>query len=87
MFEYDKASQKAAEQLDNYDLTNILDWCYDANWRDPWDIKEKIRIEYPELDDILDDLSSDEFMEYLTSKYNIKFEEVISYRFWFVPKR
>ncbi|MGN0246512.1 MAG: hypothetical protein ACI4DK_11200 [Lachnospiraceae bacterium] len=87
MFEYDEASQKAAEKLDNYDLTNILSWCYDASWRDPWDIKQKIQIEYPELDDILDDLSSDEFMEYLSKKYNVRFEEIISYRMWYVPKR
>lgn len=44
MFEYDKDSQHAAEQLDNYDLTDILDWCFDANWRDPWDIKKEYEL-------------------------------------------
>ena len=87
MFEYDKASQRAAEKLDRYDLTETLSWCYDANWRDPWDIKQKIITEYPELDDTLDDLSTDEFMMCLEAKYDVKFEEVVSYRMWYVRPR
>ena len=83
MFEYDKAAKITAEKLDKYDFGDILSWCYDANWREPWDIKQKISIEYNELDDVLDDLSSDEFMEYLSEKYNVRFEEIISYRMWY----
>lgn len=81
MFDYDPASKRAADKLDEYDLSELLLQCYDVGWVDPWDIRERaILVEYPELADILDELSTDEFMEYLTKRYNVRFEEVISYR-------
>lgn len=86
MFEYDAASKAAAQELDNYDLTELLSRCYDANIRDPFDIRQAAITAHKELDDILDDLSTDEFMEYLESKYNVRFEEVVSYRMWYRPK-
>ena len=86
MFEYDKFSKAAAEELDKYDFTEILSECYDNDLRSPWDIMERIVDEYAELgfiDGALDNLSNDEFMEYLTERYPIKFEEVITYRMWY----
>jgi hypothetical protein len=83
MFDYDLASEKAAETLDAYDLSELLLQCYDVGWVDPWDIRERaILVKHPELADVLDELSTDEFMEYLTKRYNVRFEEVISYRMW-----
>ena len=83
MFDYDEYSKAAAEKLDEYDFTEILSSCYDNNLRDPWDIKCEIEDEYGELEDILDDLSVDEFMEYLSNRYDVYFEEVIAYRMWY----
>lgn len=83
MFDYDLASEKAAETLDACDLSELLLQCYDVGWVDPWDIRERaILVKHPELADVLDELSTDEFMEYLTKRYNVRFEEVISYRMW-----
>lgn len=83
MFDYDLASEKAAATLDEYDLSGLLLQCYDVGWVDPWDIRARaILVKHPELADVLDELSTDEFMEYLTERYNVRFEEVISYRMW-----
>lgn len=83
MFDYDEYSKAAAEKLDEYDFTEILSLCYDNSLRDPWDIRCKIEDEYNELEDTLDDLSTDEFIEYLSNRYNVYFEEVITYRMWY----
>ena len=86
MFEYDKYSKVAAEKLDEYDFTEILSWCYDNDLRDSWDIKDKIADEYCELgidDGALDNLTHDEFMEYLSKRYNVRFEEISTYRMWY----
>lgn len=81
MFEYDIESRIAAEELDKYDLKEILSDCYDKGITEPWDI-ENIGIlnKHPELEDTLDNLSLDEFMEYLSRKYDVVFDEVITYR-------
>ncbi len=86
MFEYDDAAKHAAEALDRYDFTDILSECYDKGLREPWDIlNEGILSRYPELEDTTDNLSTDEFMEYLCEKYHVRFEEIISYRMWYMP--
>ena len=85
MFEYDDDARRASETLDKYDFTDILSECYDIGMRDPWDILYKgILVRYPELEDTTDNLSTDEFMEYLCKKYHVRFEEIISYRMWYM---
>ena len=89
MFEYDKAAEAAAKKLDEYDFTEILSWCYDNDLRESWDIRNEIAEEYEELsadDGALDNLSNDEFMEYLSERYNVRFEEVTTYRMWYKLK-
>ena len=55
MFDYDPASKRAADKLDEYDLSELLLQCYDVGWVDPWDIRERaILVKYPELADVLD---------------------------------
>jgi len=86
MFEYDKFSKAAAEELDKYDFTEILSDCYDSGLRDSWDIRCRIADKHSELDvddGALDNLSNDEFMEYLSKRYNVRFEEVVTYRMWY----
>lgn len=88
MFDYDQASCKAASALDNYDLTEVLLECRNSGYRDPWDIQEKgIIVNFPELETVLDDLSLDEFMDYLRNRYTVRFDEVISYRMTGIPER
>ena len=83
MFEYDYEAMIAAKKLDEYDFTEILSECYDAGRRDSWDIRNIIETRYKELEIDLGNLSTDEFMEYLSTRYPIKFEEVIKYRMWY----
>ncbi len=88
MFEYDQETSHAAETLDKYDLSDVLSECNDLGWRDPWDIRERALLtKYPELTNTLDDLSLDEFMEYLCERYPVRFEEVVSYRMWYTPEK
>jgi hypothetical protein len=83
MFEYDENAKLASEELDNYDFTGILSLCYDNGLREPWDIRCRIEDEYTELEDALDNLSNDEFMEYLSKRYNVEFKEIITYSMWY----
>lgn len=85
MFEYDKDAKAAAEKLDEYDLKERLIACYDLGYRDPFMIRERIALKYPELDDVMGDLTEDEFMEYLCKRYHVRFDEFVSYRLWYNP--
>lgn len=88
MFEYDKDSQKAAEELDKYDLTQVLSDCYDNGTVEAWDIQhEGILVKYPELEDAMDNLTLDEFIEYIQKRYNVVFDEVITYRMRYIQKQ
>lgn len=83
MFEYDECTKRAAEKLDEYDFTEILNLCYDNNLKSPWEIADKIMEKYEELGVLggaFDYLSVDEFMKYLSERYPVRFEEVIAYR-------
>ena len=86
MFEYDIYAQHAAEELDKYDFTDLLRYCYDNGYVNPWDIADVMISEYNERgveDGAIESLSLDEFIEYLSERYNIGFEEVITYRMWY----
>ena len=83
MFEYDKYAKAAAEELDKYDFTDLLSMCYDRGLRSPDEIIDEILEEYEDLaynDNVWDNLSMDEIMQYLCAKYNVRFEEIISYQ-------
>lgn len=84
MFDYDADAKAAAEELDNHDLTDNLARCWRMRHTDPWDIRQFIQSEAipecMELFNALESLSLDELMEYLSVKYNVRFEEEIHYR-------
>lgn len=80
MFEYNMGAFIAARELDEYDLTDTLRYCYYNKYRDPEGIMYKIIEEHKELEEYLDNLSIDEFMEYLEETYDIKFDVVVTYR-------
>lgn len=81
MFEYDELASRAAEVLDKYNFEEDIIQCRKAKWLDPYNIREHISFEHKgEVEEALDDLSLDEVMEYLTTRYGIRWEEIISYR-------
>lgn len=83
---YTKEIKAAKEQLDKYDFTELLSDCYDSDLREIWNIIDKIIEVYPELnalDGAFDYLDDYELMDYLSEKYNIRFEEVVTYRMWY----
>lgn len=87
MFDYCQEAKKAADELDKYDLSDILKQCYEIGWRDPWDIGERGIIgKYPELEGSVHALDLDELMEYLMKKYPVRFSERISYAMYLVSK-
>lgn len=86
MFEYDECSKAAAKELDKYDFTEILSSCYDNEKNGLWDVIDAIIEKHNELDvddGALDNLSSDEIMEYLSKRYNVRFESIITYRMYY----
>ncbi len=87
MFDYCQEAKKAVEELDKYDLSDILKQCYEIGWCDPWDIGEHGIIgKYPELEGSVHALDLDELMEYLMKKYPVRFSERISYAMYLVSK-
>ena len=49
MFEYDIHSQRAAEELDKYNFTDLLRYCYENGYINPWDIADVMIAEHNEL--------------------------------------
>lgn len=87
MFDYCQEAKKAVEELDKYDLSDILKQCYEIGWRDTWNIREHGIIgKYPELEGSVHALALDELMEYLMEKYPVRFSERISYAMYLVSK-
>ena len=81
MFEYDELASNAVKILDKYNFEEKILQCRKARWLSPDDIREHIGFENEgEVENALEDLSLDEFMDYLTARYSIKWEEIISYR-------
>lgn len=82
MFEYDELASNAVKTLDKYNLEDEILQCRKIKYLDPYDIREHIEESTNdfELIDALEELSLDEFMEYLTVRYGIRWEEVVSYR-------
>lgn len=87
MFEYDEASRRAVETLDGYNLTDFISGCYTIGCTNLWDVKDRMAEMFSELEPVLDDLTSDEFMEYLCNRYNVRFEEETSYWMRGTPNR
>lgn len=82
MFEYDELSSNAVKILDKYNLEDEILQCKKRGYLDPYDIRDYIQMltSNLELIDALEELSLDEFMEYLTERYKIRWQEIISYR-------
>lgn len=80
MFEYDESASKAVEVLDKCDFSEDIEYCKLTKIREAYDIREYLENNYLwEVRDALDELSIDEFMEYLTARYNIRWQEISHY--------
>lgn len=74
MFDYNPSKKKAVEALDKYDFTRLLKQCYKIGWRDPFSIGLKgIVGRHPELEDSVKQLSPDDLINYLGTKYPVSF--------------
>ena len=81
MFEYDELASNAVKILDKYNFEIEILNCKKRGYLDPYDAREHIEmlISDIELIEALEELSLDEFMEYLTARYGVRWEEVVSY--------
>ena len=86
MFDYDEYASDAVKVLDKYDLRERIDWIIRCGCRDAYDIREILVedyrnncIGYEEVEEALENLSLDEFMEYLSVRYGIRWREDITY--------
>lgn len=83
MFEYDELASKAVVILDKCDFKEDIEHCKRVRILDAYDIREFLENNYLwEIRDALDNLSLDEFMEYLTARYNIRWQEISRYEMY-----
>lgn len=81
MFEYDELAAWAVTVLDRHDFKDTMDILKAAGKRDPYDIMDALSKYYKgEIEEALNVLSLDEFMEYTTVRYRSRWEEDITYR-------
>lgn len=86
MFDYDEYASEAVETLDKYNLREPINWIIHSGVKDSYDIREALGEYYAkecygceEVRDALENLSLDEFMEYLTVRYGIRWREDVTY--------
>lgn len=83
MFEYDELTIKATIILDKYNFKEDIEHCKQVDILDPYDIREFLETKYPgEISDALDNLSIYDFMDYLKTRYNVRWYELINYRMY-----
>lgn len=80
MFDYDEESRNAVITLDKYDLSKYLEGCVKGHITDSWEVREALMLFCnDEIEKAIEDLSIDEFIEYLTSRYNVSWSDEIRY--------
>ena len=83
MFEYDELASKAVTILDKCDFKEDIEYCKRVKILDVYDIREFLEKNYLwEIRDALDSLSLDEFMEYLTARYDVRWNEISHYEMY-----
>lgn len=83
MFEYNELTSKAVTILDEYDFKEDIEHCKRIRMLDAYDIREFLEKNYLwEVRDVLDDLSLDAFMEYLTARYGVRWREASYYEMY-----
>ena len=80
MFEYDELANKSVEILNKCDFRDDIESCKRLKIRDAYDIREYISSQYLwDIREAMDNLSLDEFMEYLNIRYGVRWIEVSYY--------
>lgn len=80
MFEYDELASNAVKVLDKYNLEGSIASCKKSGYLDVYKVLNYLEtFEDSEVFSALQDLSIDEFMEYLTIRYGVKWAEIIKY--------
>lgn len=91
MFEYDTSSQQAAEYLDSLDLKARLIQCWEMGKTEVHDLKQSLvaltfePTEKEALEVALEELTADEFLDYLYERYKIRYYEEITYHIYKPP--
>ena len=81
MFTYSIMAYHAAETLDKYNCSKEIEFCRNSDRKDAWDIRNHISaLHNTEVEDALEELSLGEFMEYMSVRYRIQWEEIITYK-------
>ena len=80
MFEYDELACAASEILDKHNFEDDILECRERGLSSVWEIRDYFEFENGmEVCCALDDLSNDEFMEYLTKRYGVQWKQVVAY--------
>lgn len=84
MFDYDEESRNAVVTLDKYDLAIYLKACVKNHVTDSGDVREVfMTMCNGDVKTAIECLTMDEFMEYLTSRYNAYWSDEIRYHIHF----
>lgn len=84
MFDYDETSKKAAETLDQYDLSPVLRRCYGV---DIYDIEDWIKAYGDEVCEAVENLADYELADYLHQRYGMGIQEVSRYCAWWNDRK
>lgn len=81
MFEYDELASNAVKILDKYNFEDDIIHCNEMGYVDMIMFRDYIEsMNDVEVFEALENLSSDEFREYFTIRYGVKWVEIIKYR-------
>ena len=83
MFEYDELASKAVTILDKCDFKEDIEYCRRVKMLGAYEVREFLKKNYLwEVRDALNNLSLDKFTEYLTARYDIKWNEISHYEMY-----
>lgn len=77
---YFEDKNEAARILDEYDFENFLDYYYYKGIQDAYEIETALSKELGgDVEEAIESLSIEEFVDYLSDRYTVTFVEIISY--------
>lgn len=84
MFDYDEFASEAAKVLDKYDLREEIARCRESGYTETYEAHQYISdlcgaAGIYDAVEALENLSLDEFREYLSARYGVKWYEIITY--------
>ena len=83
MFDYDAYAAKAAEVLDTYDFNEDVTHCLQNGITLSYEVRKYLEERHgEEVKDAFDFFDSDEFMIYMTVRYDVLWDERISHHMW-----